>query len=236
MKRVTYDWKERLDTGLGSLFPIYFSGAIGFALFGRGLLVEYLLVGAVAFLFFVLLCPWIPGQRGLTKAVSINIPLAGALVVTEFLFTPGDSPIRKHLIIAMVAMPIYGGELGGMASTLRSDLDPFLARLGIGTVGKLSFAGAVRTELLNGYRELTCDRELCVGCRACVEICPQGAWDMDEHNRAVLARKTDCTACRACITQCSSGAIQARGPDEIHDRDSDRSTQPTGWSIPQSKP
>ena len=38
MKRVSYDLKERLDTALGSLFPFYFLGAIGFFLFGRDLL------------------------------------------------------------------------------------------------------------------------------------------------------------------------------------------------------
>jgi NAD-dependent dihydropyrimidine dehydrogenase PreA subunit len=208
MRRVTYDWRERLDTALGSLFPFYFLGAAAFLLLGRGLLPHYLAVGAAAFVFFMLACPWLPGRIGLTKAIFVDVLLAGALLASEIL-SPGPSPVRADLIIAMVMLLVYGAELGGLASTLPSDLDPFLARLGVGAVGNVYFAGTVRTELLNGYRELTYDRDLCDGCRRCFEVCPQGVWKMDAKKRAVFAHQEDCTACRACLVQCRPAAIQA---------------------------
>jgi hypothetical protein len=34
MKRVTYTWRERLDTAAGPLFPFILSGAFGFLIFG----------------------------------------------------------------------------------------------------------------------------------------------------------------------------------------------------------
>jgi NAD-dependent dihydropyrimidine dehydrogenase PreA subunit len=208
MKRVTYDWRERLDTGVGSLFPFYLLGAVGFLLFGRGLLAEYLLVGALTFVFFMLACPWLPGKRGLTKVILPEIVLACALLWSEFVF-PGSSALRPGLIIAMATLLVYSSELGGLASTMPSDLDPFLARLGIGALGNVDWAGAVRTELLNGHRRLSYERDACDGCRQCVEVCPQGVWEMDAERRAVLARRQDCTACRACLVQCRPAAIQA---------------------------
>jgi NAD-dependent dihydropyrimidine dehydrogenase PreA subunit len=208
MRRAAYDWRERLDTALGSLFPFYFIGGLGVLVFGPGLLVNYLAVGALTFVLFMIASPWLPGRRGLTKVLFVDALLAGVLLATE-LVSPGGSPVRAELNIAMVMLLFYGSELGGLAPTLPSDLDPFLSRLGIGAVGNLALAGSVRTELLNGYRELTYAPGLCNGCRRCFEICPQGVWEMDEEKLAVLARREDCTACRACLVQCMTDAIRA---------------------------
>jgi len=214
MKRVKYHIKERLDTAIGSLFPFFFLGAIGLLLFCRHLLFDYFVASAIAFVFFMSLCPWIPGKRGITKAMFCDAILLVALLIFT-LFPEFDThPFRPYLIIAMVMIPVYGLELGGIASTMRSDLDPFLARLGIGAIGNISFAGTVRTELLNGYRVLTCDRQVCKGCRTCTEICPQGVWRMGQDNRAEMVRKDACTACRACLVQCETGAIQAPRNEE----------------------
>lgn len=210
MKRVTYTLRERLDTALGSLFPFYFLGAVGFLLFGRGLLVDYLLIGAGAFLLFFLACPWIPGGSGLRKVIFLECILGGVLVANELAGSGSAGHIRADLIIAMVMTAIYGTELGGLAPHLPSEFDPFLARLGIGAIGNTTFAGSLRTDLLNGFRVLSFDRDRCVGCRACAEVCPLGVWEFDEsREKAVFARKEACTACRACLVQCESGAIRA---------------------------
>jgi len=209
MKRAAYDIKQRLDTGMGSLFPIYFFGAVGFLVFGRHLLVDYLIVGAIAFVAFMSLCPWIPGNKGATKVLFCDALVIALLLALELLVDGQHYSFRAHLIMAMVMVSVYGLELGGMASTMPSDLDPFLAKLGLGAVGNVAFAGTIRTELLNGYRVLTYDRRVCKRCASCEAVCPQGVWEMDETKRAVFAHKEDCTACRACLVQCESGAIQA---------------------------
>jgi NAD-dependent dihydropyrimidine dehydrogenase PreA subunit len=129
---------------------------------------------------------------------------------------PRSFSVRADLIIAMVMIMIYGTELGGLASTLPSDLDPFLARLGIGALGNVSFAGTIRTELLNGDRELIYYPENCVACRGCVEVCPLGVWAFGENKLAILARKDACTACRACIVQCKGDAIRAEPTTSGH--------------------
>jgi len=209
MKRPAYDWRERLDTGLGSLFPFLFLGAVGFAVFARHLLSDYILMGALAFVFFMLACPFLPGKTGLAKVIFLEAVLGAGLAVTEWLGQPASFSLRADLIIAMFLTAIYGTELGGLSSTMPSDLDAFLARLGIGAMGNVEFAGTIRTELLNGFRTLTYDPDKCVACRCCVELCPVGVWDFGESRRAVLARKEDCTACRACIVQCKGDAIRA---------------------------
>jgi len=174
------------------------------------LFLDYLVIGAVTFLVFMLACPWLPGKRGLTKVLVPEALLGGGLAASELLLSQSLWPIRSHLIIAMVMLLVYGSELGGLAPKMKSELDPFLARLGVGAIGNLAFTGTVRTELLNGYRVLTYDPAKCRGCRCCFDVCPQGVWEFDEHaKRAVLSHKDACTACRACLAQCESRAIRA---------------------------
>lgn len=208
MRRVTYDVAERLDTALGSLFPFYLAGATGFALLDRKHLPSYLTVGAGTFVAYMVACPRLPGQTGLTKALWCVGPMGIALAATELLSRRG-SPLRAELLIAMATVLVWGGELGGLAPHMKSEFDPLLARLGIRSIGNASFAGTVRTDLLNHDRTLTYDRATCNGCRRCYEICPLGLWEMDRDKRAVATRLDECTACGACLTQCPTDAISA---------------------------
>ena len=209
MKRATYSWLERLDTAAGSLFPFFLAGACGFLIFGSHLFVNYLAVATITFFVFMLTCPWLPGKSGLAKVMVLEISLIAVWIFTEIYQIGAGGSLPANLIIAMVMLVVYGSELGGLAATMPSDLDPFLAKLGIGAIGNVEFAGTIRTELLNGVRNLTYYPDKCVRCRNCVEICPRGCWTFDSEKQAVLADKEKCTACRACIVQCEGDAIKA---------------------------
>jgi heterodisulfide reductase subunit A-like polyferredoxin len=156
------------------------------------------------------LVSWIPGERGITKAIFCDALLLVVLLALEFIYSPDANPLRAEIIIAMIMIPVYGLELGGLASTMPSDLDPFLARFGVSAIGNVEFAGTTRTELLNGYKVLTYDRDKCIGCHTCSEICPQAVWGIDEDRKAKMVNKKACTACVGCITQCPSSAITAK--------------------------
>ena len=209
-KRVTYNAFERLDTAAGGLFPFYLLGALGFGLFGPSLFFPYLIIGAICFFIFMLTCPWLPGNKGLTKVLFLEVILGGVFISGAILNFDRGMDIRPHVIIAMVMTALFGTELGGLAPHMKSELDPFLARMGIGAIGNVALAGTVRNELLNGDRELVYDSETCIGCRTCAEICPVGVWDFDGvTKKVILSHKDRCTACRACLVQCSTGSIRA---------------------------
>ncbi|MBC2716577.1 MAG: 4Fe-4S binding protein [Desulfobacteraceae bacterium] len=58
------------------------------------------------------------------------------------------------------------------------------------------------------------DREVCIACTMCVNICPTGALDLEIRNSThgfrrypVLTDAKKCIGCNACEQDCPSGAI-----------------------------
>ncbi|KPL54659.1 hypothetical protein ABB55_22535 [Prosthecomicrobium hirschii] len=47
----------------------------------------------------------------------------------------------------------------------------------------------------------------CVGCSACVEVCPTGVFDRAADGRPVLARVEDCQTCFMCELYCLADAL-----------------------------
>ena len=58
---------------------------------------------------------------------------------------------------------------------------------------------------------LEIDRELCIGCEACVEACAFDAIHLDEQELAVA--NDNCTACGACIDECPVEALRLPGAE-----------------------
>lgn len=209
MSRTSWTWRERLDAGVGTMFPFYLLGVIGFALFGRPWLLDFTVISLATLVVFLLAAPWLPGRGGMIKAVLLQIPLAALLP-----FAPGwgealGRPLQADLIIVMASLFAYGMDLGGMSSTLKSEFDPLMARLGVRQLFGIQFAGTVRTDLLRARRSLTADADRCIGCRRCVEVCPRGVWALPPSETAQVERADRCTACTACLLQCPTGAVRA---------------------------
>jgi formate hydrogenlyase subunit 6/NADH:ubiquinone oxidoreductase subunit I len=59
------------------------------------------------------------------------------------------------------------------------------------------------------------DREICIACTMCANICPTGAIDLEIRNSGsgfrrfpMLADEKKCIGCSACEQECPSGAIE----------------------------
>ena len=49
------------------------------------------------------------------------------------------------------------------------------------------------------------DAALCIGCAACIDVCPMQAISMEDGLAVVAAER--CTGCAACIPECPRGAL-----------------------------
>lgn len=60
------------------------------------------------------------------------------------------------------------------------------------------------------------DKEKCIGCGKCEEICPGDLMEVEEASNVAFCRATrDCWDCMACTKECPTGAIETRIPYQL---------------------
>ncbi|HOX11279.1 MAG TPA: mercury methylation ferredoxin HgcB [Spirochaetia bacterium] len=62
--------------------------------------------------------------------------------------------------------------------------------------------------LMNGS-SLRLDPDACVGCEACVDVCPHGVF-LVEEGKARIANRGACMECGACALNCPAAALTVR--------------------------
>lgn len=51
------------------------------------------------------------------------------------------------------------------------------------------------------------DKNVCIGCGACVDTCPVGALDYDDSGMSAICDQDVCISCLVCTTVCPTEAI-----------------------------
>lgn len=67
----------------------------------------------------------------------------------------------------------------------------------------------MRYEYLMNGSSLRLDPDACVGCEACVDVCPHGVF-LVEEGKARIANRGACMECGACALNCPAAALTVR--------------------------
>jgi NAD-dependent dihydropyrimidine dehydrogenase PreA subunit len=59
---------------------------------------------------------------------------------------------------------------------------------------------------LDDVSSLVLDKDKCIGCSLCTEVCPHSVFEMRNH-KAHLVDFNACMECGACVTNCPTAAI-----------------------------
>ena len=65
----------------------------------------------------------------------------------------------------------------------------------------------MKLKYLKNVTTLSFDREKCIGCGKCTEVCPHGVFDLSKGKVEVIQRDF-CMECGACALNCPAGAIK----------------------------
>lgn len=50
------------------------------------------------------------------------------------------------------------------------------------------------------------DKDKCVGCESCVDVCPVNVYEM-ANNKAEVVNEDECLGCESCVEACEEQAI-----------------------------
>lgn len=62
---------------------------------------------------------------------------------------------------------------------------------------------------LTDVTTLSFNRQQCVGCGMCIEVCPHNVFEL-QQKKATLLDRDACMECGACMRNCPTGAIHVR--------------------------
>lgn len=167
------------------------------------------------FVFFDQVSRYVPGPVGLVKTLVLGlIEIAGVAVYGLVL---GNWEIGKlvgwGLGILVVAL-VLGFDLDGASPLQAGSTVAYYAR---------KWPGILKLWALIGYDlempfTLEVDVDRCKGCTTCVEVCPQGVFELyrvEGKQKSQVARMADCEQCTACVKQCPEQAILAEPPIKV---------------------
>ena len=52
------------------------------------------------------------------------------------------------------------------------------------------------------------NKNKCIGCGKCMEVCPGNLLERDSDNKAIIKYPKDCWGCTSCIKECPKNAIE----------------------------
>ncbi|MHA1757100.1 MAG: 4Fe-4S dicluster domain-containing protein [Promethearchaeota archaeon] len=62
---------------------------------------------------------------------------------------------------------------------------------------------------LQPYGQITLDREKCIGCKMCIEVCPRNLYSFNEIDKKVnLKNSEECINCNACVKRCLGHCLE----------------------------
>jgi NAD-dependent dihydropyrimidine dehydrogenase PreA subunit len=64
-----------------------------------------------------------------------------------------------------------------------------------------------RLRYITDVATLKLDRDLCTGCRVCMNVCPHGVFSLAEDRKVTITDLDGCMECGACATNCAWQAI-----------------------------
>jgi len=185
MNVVKFDFGQRLEMGLAMAANFLFVLAIILVILARNILLPALIIS-------FLLC----------MVVSL-----GAFMI------PGRSWLRKGLIVGLISSGIflvYSLVVGdySVGTSIRSVLGIFALSIAV-ELDLPAWTPLWRCNLTGGSRskvELYVDKDRCIGCTLCWQVCPTGVFEVKgDKSEAVYVER--CETCTACVKQCPTGAV-----------------------------
>ena len=155
------------------------------------------IIGLILYIGF----PYIPGKSGIFKAFQLSVLgiigiITISLIQDKFWLTHWGW-MTSTFFISMW----FGFDLRGIVGGFKSEAEHILYKLGIKSFGRL-FSVSAKT-----FGTIKQDKEKCNNCCVCLNVCPQGVFELTSSKQVILKNPDNCFTCNACTKQCPKKAL-----------------------------
>jgi ubiquinone/menaquinone biosynthesis C-methylase UbiE/NAD-dependent dihydropyrimidine dehydrogenase PreA subunit len=146
--------------------------------------------------------PLFPSRSGWIKAAILSVAgCMGISLGSQFgLAVPWWSYWRWMILLVLLNVWL-GLDLKGIVAGDQSEAEQLLYTLGVKSLG-----GLFSTDIKN-LGKIQQDREKCIDCKTCLEVCPKGVFGVTKRGDVILKNPNECFCCNACVNQCPSEAL-----------------------------
>ncbi|MHA1335472.1 MAG: HgcAB-like fusion protein [Promethearchaeota archaeon] len=148
--------------------------------------------------------PSIPTKTGKPKVLVYEILLICVLIYLYFLSLFNFFYLIWMIILSLLAALMMMEDFNGLTSIYKSELGEKTWKKG---QDKMNFLfGEYK---LQPYGQITLDREKCIGCKMCIEVCPRNLYSFNEIDKKVnLKNSEECINCNACVKRCLGHCLE----------------------------
>jgi NAD-dependent dihydropyrimidine dehydrogenase PreA subunit len=202
---VRFPIKKRAEMGNMYFFTlsiiltlIYWIVAIFLPILNFFLFLDSILIMAALIYGSLILLPSLPFNSGKLKVLIYEVVIVGLLIIPFFLSVLNLFYLIWDIILSIMVSFIIAEDFHGLTPIYKSELGKKTWEKGDNQM-KFLFS----KYKLQPYGKINIEREKCIGCKVCIEVCPRNLYSFNEKdNKVDLINADNCINCNACVKRC----------------------------------
>ncbi|MFX1278773.1 MAG: HgcAB-like fusion protein [Promethearchaeota archaeon] len=213
MREVKFTISKRIEIANMYFFTLFLVFTLGFCIyaiiitkFEILLFFDNLVILAVIIYGALIILPSIKTKTGRPKALLFEAILIGLIIIFNILIIPNLFYLIWNIIVSLVVSLILIEDFNGLTPIYKSELGEKTWRKG---EKEMRFMGMKIK--LQPYGNIKIDRDRCIGCKVCIEVCPRNLYKFNEDDKKVdLYNPENCINCNACVKRCLAHCLEIK--------------------------
>ncbi|MFW9784668.1 MAG: HgcAB-like fusion protein [Candidatus Heimdallarchaeota archaeon] len=156
----------------------------------------------------LIILPSIQTKRGKLKIWIYEIIIIILILTFNLFIIKSLFILIWELLLSLFLTLIMAEDFHGLTPIYKSELGEKKWKQ-----GKKKMRFLFEEYKLQPYGQIHIEREKCIGCRLCIEVCPRSVYLFNEENKkAILQFPSKCINCNACINRCLANCLSLKLP------------------------
>jgi NAD-dependent dihydropyrimidine dehydrogenase PreA subunit len=151
----------------------------------------------------LIILPNLPFKTGTLKVLVYELAIIGCLTALFLFSVLNMFNLIWDIVLSVLLAIIIGEDFHGLTPIYKSEVGEKTWKK-----GEHQMRFLFSKYKLQPYGEITIERELCIGCKVCIEVCPRNLYSFNEKdNKVDLDYRDNCINCNACVKRCLANCL-----------------------------